>query len=302
MSAGATAGGGRPYHMPAMAREVMELLRPAPGETAVDATLGGGGHAELILREIAPGGRLIGIDRDRDAIEEAKARLGWAGGAAVIVHGRMGEIASILAREGVAAADVIVADLGVSSFQLESGPRGFSFMRDAPLDMRMDQGAGRTAADLLKDSTPAELERIIRELGEERYARRIAAALAGREISTTGALADAVSAAVPGAARRQRIHPATRTFQALRIAVNDELGELGSFLRDAPALLAPGGRMAVLCYHSLEDRMVKRAFRALEAGGGYSLLGRRARRPSEGEVAANPRSRSAKLRAVERTG
>ncbi len=288
-------------HRPVMAGEAISLLKALPGKLIVDVTLGGGGHAALILEATAPDGRLIGIDRDPDAIEAARSRLSTEGARATIVRGKMGEIAAILKELEIERADGIFADLGVSSYQLDSGGRGFSFRSDAPLDMRMDPECGESAADLLERVDEEELSKILREFGEERYAGRIARALAGRRVKTTGELAQAVMGAVPPIARRSRIHPATRVFQAIRIAVNDELGELDRFLTSAPALLSEGGRMVVISYHSLEDRRVKHSFRRIAAEGEYTLPSRRAIVPTDEEVKTNPRARSAKMRVIERT-
>lgn len=291
------------YHLPVMPEEVIENLRPAAGETVVDATVGGGGHAALILREIAASGTLIGIDRDEDAIAEAERVLGPKDENVLLVHGRMSEIGEILNRAGVDGADCILADLGVSSFQFDHGARGFSIRNDGPLDMRMDRSEGTSARDLIRESDAEDLERIFREYGEERHSRRIARSLARRDIATTVELASAVELAIPRARGRQRIHPATRVFQALRIAVNDELGEVARFVEAAPRLLRPGGRLVIVSYHSLEDRIVKKAFRDLASGEEFSLPRRKALKPSAAEVERNPRARSAKLRAlVRRTG
>ncbi|MFA4974296.1 MAG: 16S rRNA (cytosine(1402)-N(4))-methyltransferase RsmH [bacterium] len=288
------------FHVPVMADAVLKLLKLRPGEVAVDATLGGGGHARMLLEAISPDGLLIGIDRDARAIEEAGAALAASGGRSKLIRARMGELARVLSELGVGGVDAILADLGVSSHQLNEGGRGFSFMRDGPLDMRMDCGSGMTAADLISGSSAAELEEIIRVYGEERYSRRIASAIAGRrDIDTTAKLSAAINRAVPGR-RNTRINPATRTFQALRIAVNDELGELKNFLDSAPGLLNPGGRLAVLSYHSLEDRLVKRRFRELAGSDGFDLLTKKAMRPGDEEIESNLRSRSAKLRAIRR--
>ncbi len=288
------------FHVPVMADAVLKLLKPRPGEVAVDATLGGGGHARMLLEAISPDGLLIGIDRDARAIEEAGAALAASGGRSKLIRARMGELARVLSELGVGGVDAILADLGVSSHQLNEGGRGFSFMRDGPLDMRMDCGSGMTAAELISGSSAAELEEIIRVYGEERYSRRIANAIAGRrDIDTTAKLSAAINRAVPGR-RNTRINPATRTFQALRIAVNDELGELKNFLDSAPGLLNPGGRLAVLSYHSLEDRLVKRRFRELAGSDGFDLLTKKAMRPGDEEIESNSRSRSAKLRAIRR--
>ncbi len=289
-------------HLPVMAGEVIESLRPGPGDTVVDVTVGGGGHAALILDRMAPSGTLIGIDRDADAIEASGRRLAAFGDRVRLVHGRMGEIGAILEGLGVPGADAVLADLGVSSFQFDVGDRGFSIRNPGPLDMRMDRSEGTSARDIIRESDAEGLERIFREFGEERHARRIARALAGRDIETTADLAGAVEAATARARRRERIHPATRVFQALRIAVNDELGELRRFIDQAPAVLKGGGRLVVISYHSLEDRIVKRAFRDLSSREGFELPHRRALKPSEDEVARNPRARSAKLRTLVRSG
>ena len=289
------------YHRPVMEAEVIRWLEPKPGELVVDATLGGGGHAESILRAMEPGGELIGIDRDPDAISASMSRLEKPGCRVRILRGRMGEIGELIRESGIEAVDAILADLGVSSFQFDSASRGFSFRYDGPLDMRMDATEGETAAELIGRLSVDELADLIWEMGEERFSRRIARRIkSGPEITTTGELARAVAGAFPPKARRGKIHPATRTFQALRIAVNDEMGELDRFLNAAPALLKGGGRLAVISYHSLEDRRVKVAFRGLASGGGYELPVRRALIPTEDEISSNPRSRSAKLRILRR--
>jgi 16S rRNA (cytosine1402-N4)-methyltransferase len=305
--------------------EVVAYLSPRPQGTYVDATVGGGGHAERILDASDPGGRLVGIDRDPHAIEAARARLGRFGDRVVLVQGRFGDLDSVMASLGLDEVDGIVVDLGVSSPQLDVADRGFSFSREGPLDMRMDAGSGDgpTALELLETLPTDELERILRELGEERYAARIARALkeavrAG-DVRTTTELARRIAAAMPrGASRHDRIDPATRTFQALRIAVNDELGELDRFLAAFPEHLRPGGRCVVISFHSLEDRPVKERFRELEwtsrlppdlaaAAGERTVpvcrvLTRKPITPSEQELTRNPRARSAKLRACEKVG
>lgn len=287
------------YHLPAMPEQTLGLLELKPGDLAVDATVGGGGHAGLILSATAPDGILIGIDRDAEAIEEARGSLGWAGERVKLVCSRMGELTSVLKDLNIEGVDAALADLGVSSHQLDESARGFSIKRDGPLDMRMGS-EGRTAAELIAESGAEELERMFRDYGEERYSGRIARAIAGRDdIDTTAKLAGIVVSTIPKG-RRARIHPATRVFQALRIAVNDELGELGRFLDTAPGFLRPGGRLAILSYHSLEDRMVKRRFRELAAEGDFELLVKRPLTAGDEEVRGNPRARSAKLRALKR--
>lgn len=291
------------YHRPVMVAEVMRLLKVTSGMTVVDATVGGGGHAKALLEAIIPGGELIGIDRDQDAINECLESFTGAGFRVRLIHGRMGEIRRLLVEAGVGLVDAIIADLGVSGFQLDRAARGFSFNNEGPLDMRMDASGGKTAAEFIMETSETELGRIIKEYGEERFAGRIARNIKRKGlIMTTRALTNAVIEALPSCARRGRIHPATRTFQALRIAVNDELGELDNFLRDAPQMLKTGGRLAVLSYHSLEDRKVKQLFRTLAGQGDFSLPVKRPVRPEESEIRANPRSRSAKLRVIERVG
>lgn len=290
-----------PFHVPVMLHEVLRLLNVKPGDTVVDVTLGGGGHAEAILKQTSPDGLLIGIDRDSNALNRAAERLSRFEGRVRFVNSRMGELSSVLIGAGVRQVNGVLADFGVSSFQLDTPERGFSFRQDAVLDMRMDRAKGETARDIIARLDEEELAGIIWKFGEERYSRRIARDIAGRsDIETTGGLARAVMNAVPAKARHGRIHPATRTFQALRIAVNDEMGEIGRFLNSAPEFLSEGGRMVVISYHSLEDRMVKRAFRKLAEGDDFMLPVRKALTPSEGEIAENPRARSAKLRVLER--
>ncbi len=307
------------YHLPVLLEEAVDSLNCRPGGIYVDGTLGGGGHAAEIIKKIMPGGRLVGIDADPEALREAGSRLEPYGSSVMLHKGNFGKIASILAGFGIKRVNGILLDLGVSSHQLETAGRGFSFARDARLDMRLDQSEGRTAFDLVNGLDPEELERIFREFGEERMARRIAAAIArSREespIRTTGELADIIAGAVPAAARRGKIHPATRSFQALRIAVNDELGNLEKGLLDGFELLETGGRFSVISFHSLEDRMVKDYFRSWEKGctcppdfpfctcgkqGRARLITRKAVKAGPAEIAANPRARSARLRTVER--
>ncbi len=292
-----------PEHVPVMRAEVVQALAPERGGLFVDCTVGLGGHAAAVLE--AGARRLIGIDRDEDALAVARERLaGWSG-QVELVHADYREIGRVLDARGIGGVDGILADLGVSSLQFDGEGRGFSFQRDEPLDMRMDRSAGRTAADLVADLSEEDLANLIYRFGEERFSRRIARAIVDARragpVSTTGQLAALVRRAVP---RRgySPIHPATRTFQALRIAVNGELEGLDEFVDQACRRLAPGGRLVVLAFHSLEDRVVKHTLRRLAAGEAASvrLLSRRAMQPTDEEVAANPRARSAKLRAVER--
>ncbi len=292
-----------PEHVPVMRAEVVRALAPERGGLFVDCTLGLGGHAAAVLEAGAT--RVIGIDRDSDALAIARERLARWAGQVDLVHADYREIGGVLDARGIAGVDGILADLGVSSLQLDGEGRGFSFQRDEPLDMRMDRSAGPTAADLIADLREEDLANLIYRFGEERYSRRIARAVVEARragpITTTGQLAAIVSRAVP---RRgySPIHPATRTFQALRIAVNRELEGLEEFVDQACRRLSPGGRLVVLAFHSLEDRVVKHTLRRLAVGEPHllRLLARRAGQPTDAEVAANPRARSAKLRAVER--
>lgn len=313
------------YHTPVLGEQVRALLVPPAGVAGaalrvVDMTVGGGGHAGLLLAATAPAGRLLGLDRDPAALAAAREALAPFAGRFTLVRGAFDAVTRIAAEQGFAPADAVLMDLGVSSRQIDDPARGFSFRLGGPLDMRMDPDGPVTAADLVARLDEAELARLLREYGEERHARRIARGLvrarAEAPITTTARLADLVAAAVPARARRTaRIHPATRVFQALRMAVNDEPGQLARGLDAAFAVLAPGGRMAVISFHSLEDRAVKRFFADLAAGcvcppsfpvcrcgrvPRARLLTRRAGRPDAAEVAANPRARSARLRAIEK--
>lgn len=302
-----------------MPGEVLSYLRPAPGEYYLDGTLGGAGHARLILEASAPDGRLAGLDRDHAALERARSRLVPFGARVALFHRNFSQMDSVAAELGVAGFHGILLDLGVSSYQLDEAARGFSFRNDAPLDMRMDQSVGMTAADVLESTEGAELERIFRHYGEERFARRIARRIVeerrSRPLRTTLDLAELVRDAVPGGRVPGRIHPATRVFQALRIYVNDELRHVEEGLRQAVDLLVPGGRLVVISFHSLEDRIVKHFMRdearacvcpprtprcVCHHQPRLALLTRKGVRAEPMEVDANPRSRSAVLRAAER--
>ena len=296
-----------PGHVPVLLEEAMQFLAPVSSGIYCDATLGLGGHTAALLQRSAPTGRLIGIDRDPDAITQASAHLTAFGERVTFVHGRFGAIRSLLETVGVPQVDGCLIDLGVSSMQLDRADRGFSFRRSGPLDMRMDQSQGETAADYLRHAGEEELEHVLRDLGEERFARKIARTIVESrdqiDLSTTTALGELVSRTI---GRRERHKdPATRTFQALRIVLNDELGELERLLAEVPTFLRPGGRLVVITFHSLEDRMVKRRFRALAGRdtaepASVRLLTKHVVTASDEERARNPRSRSAKLRAVER--
>ena len=285
-------------HEPVLLAETLELLAVRPGGLYVDGTLGLAGHASAIL-EAAPGARVVGFDKDGETLEVARAALAPYGDRARLVHADFREAPERLAGEPV---DGVLLDLGVSSPQLDRAERGFSFQADGPLDMRMDRSAGETAADVVNGMDERDLADLIYRFGEDRASRRIARAIvSARErapITTTAALAAVVRRA-SGQKGRWRIDPATRTFQALRIHVNRELDRLAETLRALAALLAPGGRMAVIAFHSLEDREVKHTFRAL-ASEGFALLTRKPVRPGPDEEARNPRSRSARLRGIRR--
>jgi 16S rRNA (cytosine1402-N4)-methyltransferase len=303
-------------HQPVLLQEVLQALSPRPGGIYVDCTFGRGGHALALLAQIGPEGRVIGIDRDPEAVAAGQPLA--AGDARLSVrHGRFGQLADHARAQGLAGrVDGVLFDLGVSSPQLDSPERGFSFRLDGPLDMRMDPGPGPTAAAWLAEVREADLAAVLRTYGEERHARRIARALvrarAQRPIATTRQLADLIAAANPSRERGQ--HPATRSFQAIRIFINRELEELGAGLAQAVDILAPGGRLAVVSFHSLEDRLTKRFLRGQARGEEHPhdlpvappaaaprlrLLGRPIR-PSAAEIAGNPRARSAILRLAER--
>lgn len=293
-------------HTPVLLAEVIAALAPRPGGRYLDATVGGGGHALAVLQAAQPGGVLLGIDADPAALAATAERLAEAGLSqqAVLRHGSFADLAVLAAEAGFAAFDGILFDLGVSSYQLDTPERGFSFAADGPLDMRLDPTQGPTAADLVNRLSERELAGIIFQYGEEHAARRIARAIVERRRSqpfqSTADLAAVVARAVGG--RHGRIHPATRTFQALRIAVNHELDRLAAALPQAVALLALGGKLAVISFHSLEDRIVKQFLRA-EAAGEAPRLAIITKKPvvaSDTEVAANPRARSAKLRVAVR--
>jgi len=296
------------YHESVLVEEVIAFMRPEADKTYLDATVGTGGHAEALLARSSPTGRLIGIDTDAESLEIARQRLAPFGDRAVLVHGRYEEADSVLHGLGVSMVDGIVLDLGLSSYQLAAPGRGFSFQRDEPLDMRMDRSTGATAGDLLRRLSAGELARLLREYGEERWAARIGKGLvdrlAGTKDATTRDVVEAIMGILPPRARRQRIHPATRTFQALRIAVNRELEALEVFLGKLPFLLSQGGRACIISFHSLEDRLVKRACAAWVRGTSQGLVCRpvhkKAIRPSQEEVARNPRARSARMRVIER--
>jgi 16S rRNA (cytosine1402-N4)-methyltransferase len=280
--------------------EVAFLLRPRGEGWVIDGTVGMGGHAEAILSLSASSVRLLGLDVDREALARAGVRLAPFGDRVRLGHASFRDLREAAAAEGIESARSILLDLGVSSWQLEESGRGFSFQGDEPLDMRLDPSVGEPAAALLNRLPEAELARLIFEYGEEHHARRIARVIVRRRpLQRTGDLVAAVRAAVPRAAWPRRLHVATKTFQALRMAVNDEPGALRQALAQAPQLLAAGGRLGVIAFHSGEDRIVKQTFRALEPAG-FAELEPSPRQPADDEVRDNPRARSAKLRVLER--
>ncbi len=307
-------------HVPVLCEEVVRLIDPQPGGTYVDGTFGAGGYSRALLD--AADCRVVGIDRDPRAVRAAQALQAEAAGRLTVVEGRFGDMVGLLEAQGVTAVDGVALDLGVSSMQIDTAERGFSFRHDGPLDMRMSAD-GASAADVVNSADEGELADILYDYGEERQSRRIARAIvrarAGKRIERTGELADIVRRALGPAAARDKIDPATRTFQALRIHVNDELGELRRGLAAADTLLAPGGRLAVVSFHSLEDRTVKDFLRA-RAGEGprpsrhapaarrdsdmpgatWRVVTRRPVAPGDAECAANPRARSARLRVGEK--
>ena len=299
-------GSARDSHEPVLVEEILFWLHCKPGGVYVDCTLGYAGLAARLLDRTAPDGIFVGIDRDAAALAESQMRLREVAHRVHFRHGNFCDLKALVAESGVTRVDGVIFDLGVSSPQLDRAERGFSFREDGPLDMRMDQREGRTAADLVRDLPETELADLIYQLGEERYSRRIARAIVQARmqgvIGTTWQLAAVVERAVPASYRHGRIHCATRTFQALRIAVNRELDVLEPALRDAVDMLAPGGRVCAVSFHSLEDRIVKHTFRALANGpeAAVRVLTKKPVIASENERCRNPRSRSAKLRVVER--
>ncbi len=297
-------------HTPVLVAEVVRWLAAHQAREAIDATIDGGGHARALLDRMAPGGRLLGIDRDPELIEVARRGLAdaVAGGRLVLAHGNFRELARIAAQWGFTAVDAVLFDLGISSFHLEASGRGFSFSRDEPLDMRFDAGdsAAETAAQILATRDAKELAALFRDYGEERFGSRIArAVVAARKegpVATSKRLFDLVVRALPSAQRPHAARSAARIFQALRIAVNAELEAVRAALPQAVQLLRPGGRLAVIAFHSLEDRLVKRFLLEQQRSRALRILTKRPVRASDREVAANPRAASARLRAAERLG
>ena len=306
-------------HIPVLLREVLEGLKPAPGGVYVDCTLGGGGHSAGILEKSAPDGRLIGLDQDGDAIAAAATRLAAYGDRVTLVRSNFSQLAGVLDNLGVPGVNGVLFDFGVSSFQLDNPARGFSYMHDAPLDMRMDRDAAVSARDIVNNLPEKELARLIRNYGEEKFAARIAKFIVvEREkspIENTTRLVDIIKMAIPARARREGPHPAKRTFQAIRIAVNNELGIIREALTAAVESLIPGGRLCVITFHSLEDRLVKETFRKMAKpcicprDFPVCICGKvpeirdmapRGIAPDADELEQNPRARSARLRIIEK--
>ena len=288
-------------HIPVMVNEVLTALQPEPGKIFLDGTVGYGGHAQALLKASGSGTQLLGIDRDSKALAAAHEKLKEFGSNVMLCHSTFHKFAEVLDEAEISAVDGMLLDLGVSSGQLDEAERGFSFQSDGPLDMRMDTGLETSAADIVNEWPVNDLADLIYELGEERLSRRYARAIdqarAKARIETTKQLADIILRANPRKGW-QRIHPATRTFQALRIAVNEELRELDEFLNRFIPYLRPNGRIAIISYHSLEDRRVKQAFRQAKLEGKLGLLSKKPVVPSKEELESNPRCRSAKLRSA----
>ena len=306
-------------HRTVLLDRTIEYLKVVPGGVYVDCTLGGGGHSLEILKRLGERGRLIGIDRDQNAIKAAGERLASFSDKAVLVHGNFRDIRRIVHGIGITAVDGVVMDLGVSSHQLDQRERGFSYMQDAPLDMRMDRQQSLTAMEVVNTYSEADIASVISGYGEERWARRIAAFIVRERdrapIETTGQLVDIIKSAIPASARRKGPHPAKRTFQALRIEVNDELGILERAVKDGVDLLKSGGRICVITFHSLEDRKIKNIFRELEnpctcppkapacvcgKKPVIRVVTRKPVVPDKEEIQQNPRARSAGLRVAEK--
>jgi 16S rRNA (cytosine1402-N4)-methyltransferase len=291
-------------HNPVLTKEVISFLNPEPGQIIVDATIGGGGHSEQILQKIIPGGMLIGIDRDEETLRLAAERLKPFEGSFKLINRNFKYLKEVLKDIGVEKANGIIFDLGISSIQMEARQRGFSIKSDGPLDMRMDRNQALTAKDLVNRLSEIEISDTIRDFGEERFHRRIAKRIVEerkkKEISTTTELTEVILKAIPYRHNKYKIHPATRTFQAFRIRVNDELGSINQALSESPDILLGGARVCVISFHSLEDRIVKNRFKEFKSGGIFNILTKKPLTADANEVIANPRSRSAKLRVGEK--
>ncbi len=291
-------------HIPVMYKEVLEYLNLRPGMVVLDATVGTGGHSSEILKRIMPKGRLIGLDKDRESLGVCQERLKEFKGSYELIYGDFREMDSLLKKINVTELDAVLFDVGVSSYQLEEADRGFSFKLEGPLDMRMDRSSFISAYDLVNNLNEEEISRLLQAFGQERWHNRIAHYLIRERekspIASTVQLADLVSKAIPYRYRYQRIHPATRTFQALRIAVNRELEALDEAVKKAIELLKKGGRICVISFHSLEDRIVKLNFRKFSSESKVNLITKKPLIPTFQEIEHNPSSRSAKLRVAER--
>lgn len=292
-------------HLPVMAREVEEFLNPQAGGCFLDGTLGLAGHSALIAQKIGSSGRLIALDKDQKALALARKKLSTFTGKVDLVHSDFRDFDVVLKKLGVDAVDGMLFDLGISSFQLDAPERGFSFRSEGPLDMRMNQDALTSAADIINTLQEEDLANVIFTFGEERFSRRIAKAIvqyrARKKIETTKELEEIIFTSVPVSYRRQKIHPATRTFQAIRIAVNRELESLQLVMDKCADYLKEGGRIGVISFHSLEDRIVKEKFKSLAKSGIMTLIVKKPLRPSDDEIKSNPRARSARFRVAERT-
>lgn len=291
-------------HIPVLKEEVITYLRLKEGMTIADLTVGGGGHAEEILKKIGPSGRLVAVDRDREALDAAKARLTRHGRAVRFFHANYADMDSVFAKLEMRKIDGALFDLGASSLQMENRERGFSFKLNGPLDMRMDTRGGVKASDIVNGYSKRDMARIFKEYADERFALRIADRIVSqrrrRRIETTGTLADIVIEALGYRQRFGKIHPATRVFMALRIAVNKEIEGLGRALARLADFLGGGARACVISFHSAEDRLVKNKFREWAGSGAFKLITKKPVRPGAEEIKSNPRSRSAKLRVAER--
>lgn len=288
-------------HRAVLLHEVLEFLRLGPGKKILDCTVGCGGHAREILKRIGPRGMLVGIDQDEETLEVAERNLKEFKDNVILIRENFKNIKAVLTKLDIGGLDGVLFDLGLSSLVLEKEERGFSIKLNGPLDMRMDRGLKINAGYLVNNLKEFEIAQILREYGQERYSGRIARAIVRkRPITATHELADIISKAVPGGLRKQRIHPATRSFQALRIAVNKELDALENTLAFIPDFVNRGGRICVISFHSLEDRIVKNTFRNYKNKQTLRLITKKPVRPGTEEVAVNPRSRSAKLRVAEK--
>lgn len=295
-------------HISVLTKEVLEFLSPQSGQKFIDATAGAGGHSLAILKKIAPDGKLLAIDLDRDALARVAKRIETESpnlkSNLILAQGNFADIEKIAAAKGLIAVDGVVADLGLSSDQLGMSGRGFSFQKDEPLDMRFDIRQKLTAREIINQWLPADLERIFREYGEEKFSRRIAQSIIKRRqikpILTTQELVEAIASAVPARHKNARIHFATRIFQALRISTNDELGNLERFISQAIDTLKSGGRLAIISFHSLEDRIVKNLFRQAAKNSQGKILTKKPLSPMADEQVENPRSRSAKMRVIQK--